>query len=299
MFKKKLICLLLLITVYCIQGFAGEIRKFAEISPIDNMPILEKRGKETTTFGYPIEQRGAEYRKYLAASVKISVSGSSGSGTIIYYDASKNIAYVASCGHLWSRGVMSAEDGRRRNMRCRIIAYYHNNEKLNSPKSYDANVIFYSYIDGQDTSLITFHPDWKPDYFPIAPENYQYKYGHIAHSCGCDHGSEVAHYAVRLNTLTQDLVTDQNSPRPGRSGGGLMDDEGYYIGTCWGTQYVDGSGQGFFTPLTAIHRFWRQQTGYEFLLNQKVGGNARNIPVIDQTEEQGKYDPDYILLPGH
>lgn len=298
MFKKILVCLLF-ITVSTLQVFSSESRKYAEISPIDNMPILEKRGKEAATFGYPIEQRGEEYRKFLAASVKISVGGGSGSGTIIYYDEAKNIAYVASCGHLWNRGVMSANEGRQRRMRCRVIAYYHNDQKLNSPKAYDADVLFYSYIDGQDTSLISFQPDWKPEYFPIAPANYQYKYGSISHSCGCDHGSEVAHYAVKLQTLNQDLVTNQNSPRPGRSGGGLMDDEGYYIGTCWGTQYVDGSGAGFFTPLSAIHRFWGQQAGYEFLLTQKPGGNARNIPVVDHTEAQGKYDKDYILLPGH
>jgi hypothetical protein len=77
-----------------------------------------------------------------------------------------------------------------------------------------------------------------------------------------------------------------------------MDDYGYYIGTCWGTQYRDGSGKGYFTPLSAIHRFWNQQKGYEFLLSQKPGGAARKIPVVDAIGSQSLYEPEYILLPG-
>lgn len=273
--------------------------QFAEIDPLDNMPIMEK------SHGFaagdpPVEQRGPEFRKFLAASVKIGVNGASGSGTIVYYDPIKNLAYVASCGHMWKQGTMSVEQGKTKNITCKVIVWYHNEKKLDSTKSYDAKVVFYSYIDGQDTSLVTFTPDWVPDYFPIAPVNYEYKGGTHAHSLGCDAGKEVAHYDVEMmGIMNNDLVTFRNSPRPGRSGGGLMNDEGYYIGTCWGTQFKDGSGKGFFTPLSAIHRYWSKQAGYEFLLNQKPGGGlARQIPVKDRNDQQGDYKPDYILLPG-
>jgi hypothetical protein len=266
--------------------------------PLDNMPILEPTPSDYAGIS-PVEERGIEYRKYLAASVKISVNGASGSGTIIYYDSSKNLAYVASCGHLWSQGMMSAEEGKVRKITCKIIVWYHNNKKLDVPLSYNANLIFYSYISGQDTSLLTFSPDWEPEYFPIAPANYKYSPEKHAHSCGCDTGLEVAHYDIKMLGLSgPDLVTNENSPRPGRSGGGLMDDDGYYIGTCWGTQYRDGSGKGYFTPLEVIHRFW-SQNGYGFLLDKKPGeAFARHIIIHDHsTKQKNKFTSNYILIP--
>lgn len=269
------------------------------IDPLDNMPIMEKK-PDTFAGAVPIEQRGPEFRKYLAASVKIGVNGASGSGTIVYYDQTKNLAYVASCGHMWSSGTMSVEQGKQRNLTCKVIVWYHNEKKLDAPRTYNANVVFYSYVSGADTSLVTFTPDWTPEYFPIAPVDYEYKAGKHAHSCGCDGGNEVAHYDIEMIGLGGgDLVTNRNSPRPGRSGGGLMDDDGYYIGTCWGTQYRDGSGKGYFTPLSAIHRYWNQQAGYAFLLNQKPGGAAaRQIPIVNRNGSSQVFPPEYILLPG-
>jgi cytidyltransferase-like protein len=182
-------------------------------------------------------------------------------------DKVKNIAYVATCGHLWNQGVMNADEGKKRNIKCKVITWYHNDLKLDSPKSYESTVIFYSYINGQDTGLITFNPDWEPNYFRLGSKNYNYIAGQYAHSVGCDAGTEVAHYEIKMLGIEgADLVSEQNSPRPGRSGGGLMDDNGYYIGTCWGTQYRDGTGKGYFTPLSVIHKFWSKQAGYNFLL---------------------------------
>lgn len=267
--------------------------------PLDNMPILEKTPDIANFVGAsPIEQRGPEFRKFLAASLKINVSGASGSGTIIYYDTTKNLAYVATCGHLWSPGVMNVEEGKSKNLKCKVTTWYHNEKKLDQTKTYDAKVIFYSYIRGADTALITFNPDWKPDYFPIAPANYVYKQGNHAHSLGCDGGSEVAHYDIQMIGIQgNDLVTQFNSPRPGRSGGGLMDDQGYYIGTCWGTQYRDGSGLGFFTPLSIIHEFWSRQNGYQFLLNVSPSFFAKQLPIVDKTGQNKQYSPEYILIP--
>jgi hypothetical protein len=275
-----------------------DVPKFKYIDPFDNMPILEPDhfGNDNPV---PIEKRGLEYRKYLAPSVKILVPMASGSGTIIHHDKNKNIAYVATCGHLWTEGIMGVEEGKKRNIKCKIIVWYHNDRKLDSPKSYDANLIFYSHLEGQDTGLVTFVPDWEPNVFPIGPKEYKYNKGQFAHSVGCDRGTEVAHYDVEMIGIEGDnLITKRNSPRPGRSGGGLMDDNGFYIGTCWATQYPDGTGKGFFTPLFIIHKFWSKQKGYEFLLEQKdVIGTAKEIKIKDRTNSNEAFKPDYILLP--
>jgi hypothetical protein len=264
--------------------------------PLDNMPILEQLPKRNYGTSPPVEQRGVEFRRFLSTSVKIQVQGGSGSGTIIYYDEEKNLAYVASCGHLWNNGVVSAEDAKKKNIKCKIVVWYKNDKKLEKTEQFDAKLLFYSHTNEIDTSLLVFSPNWKPEYLSIAPINYKYKFNSTAHSCGCDGGSEVAHYEVKLLELNDDIVTIKNSPRPGRSGGGLFD-ENFYIGTCWGTQYVDGSGNGYFTPIKDIHSFWSKQKGYEFLLTGRMNLKAKLIPVVNKNEPNVQYTQDYILAP--
>jgi hypothetical protein len=277
-------------------------RHIIETHPLDNMPVVGGGyGELVSNQAAPVEQRGEEFRRWLCASVKISVTGASGSGTICYYDHSKNTAYVATCGHLWNNGAMSAEEGERKNMTCKVIIWYQNERNLDSTKEYPAKVIFYSHRSGCDTGLITFQPDWVPTYYPIAPLSYQIAPGSHQHSCGCDGGREVAHYDVEIvGPDGKDLITKYNSPRPGRSGGGLMTDDGYYIGTCWGTSRTDGSGIGYFTPVNVIHEYWRQQRGYEFLLNQPpfMGSAARQLPIINRSGPPMQFPQDYIPLPG-
>jgi len=298
MLKKLIACVILWISSTNLVNSYQDNPRFYDIDSFDRMPILEREkfGNENPT---PIARRGPEFRKYLAPSVKIMVSGASGSGTIVHFDNQKKMAYVATCGHLWEQGVMNVDEGKRRNLKCKVIVWYHNDQKLDAPKSYDANVIFYSYINGQDTGLITFTPDWEPNFFPIGPSDYRYIKGQHSHSVGCDAGTETAHYDIEMLGIEgEDLVTNKNSPRPGRSGGGLMDDDGSYIGTCWGTQYRDGTGKGYFTPLFVIHKFWSKQKGYEFLLKQKQAtGNAKQIKIKDHTGSKEEFKPEYILLP--
>lgn len=293
MFKKILYPLIIII--FSNFSYAQSI-PIDQYHPLDNMPISEPH---TAQYGSkPIAQRGEEFKKFLSASLKISVNGSSGSGTIIFYDKEKNLAYVATCGHLWSSGVLTAEQAKLRNITATVTTWYHNDKKLSTPKSYGAKLMFYSYISGQDTGLMTFTPDWEPNYFPIAPRDYVYKKNKNYHSIGSDHGSEAAHYDIEaLGIYGNDLVTTRNSPRPGRSGGGLIDDQMLYIGTCWGTQFVDGTGRGYFTPLSAIHRFWSQQKDFAFLLNIKRDSIASKLQIIDRNNKQGKYSNDYIILP--
>lgn len=271
-----------------------------KISPIDKMPLMPSLPifGEDDLYGMPIEERGEEYKKFLAVSVQIKApsgngTASSGSGTIIYYNKKENIAYVATCGHLWNEGEMTTKQGKIKKMKCKVITWYHNEVKLKNPTEYEADVIFYSYIRGCDTALVVFKPDWNPSFYPIASKDYDYIKGKMVHSLGCDGAKEVAHYNVEiLGIRGKDLITIQNSPRPGRSGGGLMD-ENYYIGTCWGTSAFDGSGQGYFTPLSVIHECWTRNE-YNWLL--KV--NKRKIKIINRnTNKEELFDEDYILTP--
>ena len=268
-------------------------------SHTERMPLVQDDPYSHLVYGAaPIEQRDIGVRKWLVAGVKINVRGASGSGTIVYYDERNNTAFIQSCGHLWN-GSMNAEQCSKKKISCTINVWYHNQEKLPSPKSYPADVIYYNNGEGQDCSLLKFTPDWSPDYFPIAPKDFQFTPNMRLHSVGCDGGSEVAHYDVRVVGLRtfngqQDLVTTENSPRPGRSGGGLMNDD-FYVAICWGTSDYQGVKNGFFTPLETVRAF-NEKNGYGWL-NEVGNSLARQIPIIDRNNPQGKYPKDYVPLP--
>lgn len=266
---------------------------------ISHMPIADTH--PLAMFGSnqdPIPQRDESVRKYIQAGLKISVPGSSGSGTIVYYDAKENLAYVQSCGHLFN-GNMSAEQGKNRNASCKVTTWYNNMTKLDKPKTFDAKVLFYNNGTGRDISLITFKPDWVPEYFPIAPDNQSVPPNMPLMSIGCDHSTEIAGYDVKVVKLESgqfpELVTTDNSPRPGRSGGGLLTRDGYYVGICVRTSDVTGHGIGLFTPLQTI-RYFNKINGYDWL--NEVGMNwARQLPVVDRNGKQQEYPKDYIPLP--
>lgn len=268
-------------------------------SGVIEMPLVQDTDPITSNlfWGAPQEDRGPEFRRFLAPSLKIKVQGASGSGTIVYYDPATREAYVASCGHLWS-GTRTAAEVLRSPVGCTVVTWYQNGTKLAQPKEYPAQVLFWSNNRGYDSSLIKFKPDWIPEYFPIAPVDYVITKGQHYHSVGCDGGREVAHYDVEfVEYRGNDLITTRNSPRPGRSGGGLMSDDGYYIATCWGTSDTTGGGGiGYFTPLKSIHQVY-SSNGYDWLL--KVGALwARRIPIYDRNNPQGKYPQDYVPFPG-
>ncbi len=311
MIKKALLCVVTTMSVLSISFFAFNIEKKqtttthlefnTEIDQIESMPILENdEYYHLVAGGNPIEQRDQQFAKWLSAGLKIQVSNSSGSGTIIYFDPNDGYAYVQSCGHLWS-GNMTAEEGSKRNVNCRVITWYQNEKKLTKPKSFQADVLFYSNIIGRDCSLLRFKPDWIPNYFPIAPSDLTFKTNTRFHSIGCDFGEEIAHYDVRFIGMQEgggsnypEFTTTENSPRPGRSGGGLLTDD-YYVGICVRTTNKAGLGNGLFTPLKTI-REYNAKNGYGWL--NDVGINiARRIPIVDRNNPQGVYPKDYIPLP--
>jgi hypothetical protein len=242
-------------------------------------------------FPFPNEQRDERYARFLSASVKISVNGSAGSGTICYYDSSSGWAYVASCGHLWS-GSRSYGDGLQE--KARVIVWRHNEARLEEPREYDAEVLFWSNERGYDSSLLRFKCDWKPEYFPIS-YNFNLKKGDILNSMGCDGGREVARYEVRfVEKRNIDIITELNSPRPGRSGGGLITNGGELVGICWGTSDTSGKGIGYFTPFSSIKAVF-SKNNHGWLL--KVKRNAETVPIIDWDRPGTKYEGAFIPLP--
>lgn len=258
-------------------------------------PIMHPILREPTTLvnlHSPKEQRGERYVNFLCVSVKISVSGASGSGTICHYDSSSGWAYVISCGHLWE-GEKSYVPGRPD--KAIITAWYHNDKKLGEPKTYEAESLFWSNKRGQDTSLVRFKPDWIPKYAPIAL-SFNEKEGSILNSMGCDGGKEVARYEVRFSSMSPpDLITALNSPRPGRSGGGLLTNQGEIVGICWGTSDTSsGNGIGYFTPLSSI-RIVLSKNNHEWLINNRR--DVESIMIIDWDLPGRKYDRYYVPVP--
>jgi len=273
------------------------IERWTPKNDVVKMPIVldTRPNKASLDFVSLIEQREKEFNKYLAASVKISVNGASGSGTICYYDSKENWAYVISCGHLWSGDKEYSESSVKQ--KAKIITWYHNKTKLENPKTYEAEVLFWSNKRGYDSSLLRFKPDWIPDYFPIAPVDYVLKKGSKLNSLGCDGGNEVARYEVEfIEYRGLDLITERNSPRPGRSGGGLITDTEWYVGICWGTSdTVSGNGTGYFTPLSSIHEMFIKN-GHEWLIRLSEF-SGRNIPIYDWESPQKEFEWDFVPVP--
>ena len=237
-------------------------------------------------FADPTPNRGPEYADYLDASIFIQVGHKGGSGTIIYYDPYNNNAYVASCGHLWD---YKGEE-------CYIQIWYQNKTRLSQPKWYKGQCLFYNNSAEYDCSLVVFKPDWRPTYFSIANYNPEVNKNYV--STGCDNGTEVAAYLIRIIKIdeTGTIHTYYNSPRGGRSGGGLLDGA-YYVGICTrSSDKIGGNGYGQYTGLPALRAVYKQN-GYDWLLNLPPYDFARRIPIINHTNPNKRYNPSYITIP--
>ena len=262
-----------------------------EIKPVSSLPFVA-----TTVFRPGWEERGPEFAKWLSTSVRIG----GGSGTMVYYDDNGRYVYVLSCGHLFNDGRRSAADYKRRPQTIRIEVFYHNQTKLPKVKVYDAQVLCHVWGDKGssvfDVSLMRFKADWSdPICTPIAPLSFVYKENAWLHSVGCDGRSETAHYLVQCRGEQYDgnvteMVSVGNSPRGGRSGGGLMSNGGELIGIC----SRGGMDHGYWSSLRQIHRFLKEE-GFGFVLESQL---ARTLLVVDRNNVQGKYFRTYIPIPG-
>jgi len=280
---KRISCVALILTFFLAFG-----NSCGSAEPVH--PIL-KEFATRVDFPVPKEQRDEKYAKFLSASVKISVNGSAGSGTIVYYDPSSEWTYVLSCGHLWE-GNKHYSSGLKET--AKVTVWYKNGVKLPEPKTFDAEVLFWSNDRGYDSSLVRFKCDWIPDYFPISSE-FNLKKGDVLNSMGCDGGREVARYEVRfVEKKSLDIITELNSPRPGRSGGGLVTNEGKLVGICWGTSDISGKGIGYFTPVSSIEAIFSKNS-HVWIIGARR--NTEIIPIRDWDSPGAKYEDNFIPLP--
>jgi hypothetical protein len=256
-------------------------------------PILYESGSPVLLAAQgPKEQRDERYIKLLEMSLKIHAGNSSGSGTICDYDEISGFAYVISCGHLWSGNMDYKEEYER--PKAKVISWYKGKGKLTTPESFEAEVLFWSNERGYDVSLLRFKPNWCPEFAPIdkkmviAPMT-------ILNSMGCDGGREVARYEVVFKEMRYpDIITAMNSPRPGRSGGGLLTDNGRLVGVCWGTSDISsGEGIGYFTPVSSIEKVF-ERNGHGWLLRDR---GFRTIPIVDRENSSNIYDSDFVPIP--
>jgi hypothetical protein len=107
----------------------------------------------------------------------------------------------------------------------------------------------------------------------------------------------VAHYLVKYsqpNTRNgiEELICVENSARGGRSGGGLLSNERLLVGI---TSRSDRISTSYYSSHKQIHKFLKEE-GFEFVLVMP-NDFAREIPIIDRNNSQGKYPKDYIPLP--
>lgn len=261
--------------------------------PTHNIPGLVVQGY------IPQELRDESVYKWMSPSFRIEnkrARGSIfGSGTMCHYDRATNTAYIITCGHLFEGGetVMFVD------------TWYKNGVKLSTPARYTAQVI--GYDNREDIAFLKFNPDWVPnDWFPIASgDNLNVKEGDYLWSVGCDGGREVATYKVKVSSPLQGsgsdsfLITRENSPRHGRSGGGLMTDSGFYVGICVrSSDPYNGTGTGLFVPVSRITAY-AQRLNLGFLLNQPrpTQNPLIGMQIIDRVGPQGTYPKDYIPRP--
>lgn len=278
------------------------IQKHRIYHPLSPKVKLVKTNLPYVNTGEPTAKRDKQYRLYLQSSVMIKFNDSLASGTICYYDDKTNESYVLSCGHIFKGNMDPQSLETNLLLKTQIIVFYKNNKKLIKPKIYQADVICYN--NDYEISLMKFSPDWViKNYFPIAPSTFKVKQGDVFESTGCDYSSEPASYTVKIvkgMNLGENFITMLNSPRPGRSGGGLLTKGNYCIGIAWGTSEFDGTGYGFFVPLRRIHEYFNKFEEVKWILDVGMYDRVINmIPIYNSATGQFHNNPSngYIPLP--
>lgn len=282
---KKLIFLISLL-------WTGIVSGQDRIVPVSEIPYFDSGAVNKPGW----EERSDDFKKWLSPSVMVTAyGGGGGSGTICHYDG--EYAYIISCGHLYAPGRRSWAELQKNPVYKKITVFYHNDKKLDPPREYKGETLCYVHQLNRsvfDVSLIRFKPDWdSPWVAPIAPMDYKLQVNKYYHSCGCDGLRPVAHYLVRYLSEPQvgdisEIVTTDNNPRGGRSGGGVMTDDGELLFIC----SRGGGGRGYWSSLKQIHKFLKEEK-FEFVLESS--SPARQIPIEDAS---GKvYPKDFIPVP--
>ena len=267
------------------------------LPPDTGRPVIELPFTPTSHGRPGWEERGPEWVKWLAVGVRFS----NGSGTICHYDASTGYAYVISCGHLFRGKSLTYEEAKRNPRTREIDVFYHNHKKLDEPRSYQAEVLCYRNFSESvyDVALVRFKPDWNIEWYaPLAERHEKLTPGQKLHSTGCDGLTPVAHYLIeyieeRERGNVTEIVTQENNPRGGRSGGGVMLDNGHLVAIC----SRGGGGKAWWTSLQQMYKFLGEdEKEFAFLLDARTS-IARRIPIVDPLRPGAVFHQDYIPIP--
>jgi hypothetical protein len=268
---------------------------FLLVSPAYSTPVSEIPYYNKNVYKPGWEERGEEWALWLSPSVMVTNErGGGGSGTMCYYDG--EYVYIISCGHLYNQGRNSYEYYKKNPHYKNITVFYQNGKKLENEKKFKAETLCHVWKEPYDVSLLRFKPDWEnPWVAPIAPVNYVLLKNNFYHSAGCDGLYPVAHYLVKYQRedifdSISEIITVENGPRGGRSGGGVFDDEGQLLFIC-----SRGSGSyAYWTSLKQIHKFLQEEK-FEFVLQNSMV--SRTLPIIDRNGNSKEYPKNFIPLP--
>ena len=258
------------------------------------VPVINIPYTPTLKYRDGWEERGEKWSKWLSPSVMVTERGGGGSGTICYYDG--EYAYIISCGHLYNTGRKSYAEYQKSPRYKDITVFYENGKQLGEYKKFRAETLCHVWNVPYDVSLLRFKPDWKdPWVAPIAPVDYQLEKDKFYHSTGCDGLTPTAHYLVRYRyenvegRISEIITTGENGPRGGRSGGGVLTDDGQLIFIC----SRGSNNAAYWTSLLQIHTFLKEE-GFSYILEHS---KAKTIPIVDRLNPQQQYQQDFILLP--
>lgn len=191
----------------------------------------------------PPARRDVSVVEFLEVSVRVP----GGSGTICYYDQSKNLAYVLTCAHVFAVGTKPY-----------VEVYWVN--RIYDKRRYKAKLLLCN--EDNDVALMSFEPDFTPSYCPIAPSDSLYwaptkvPQGKKLVVCGRDNGEEPAMYEAITRKSRNDkyLESYQHQSNSGRSGGGVMTlDRSRLVAVNYG-RLTGKVGHGLWVPLWKIHR---------------------------------------------
>ena len=227
-----------------------------EVSPIplpvkraDAALALESRpsrGDEPRRIEPPVSfasrSRGPTDQDLIAATVRLRVHDdqgpSIGTGTII--DSREGRALILTCGHVFRE----YRDGGRIEV-----------DLFGKNESHTVSGRLLSFDDERDVGLLTIQVPMPVQAIRVAPSGYSVDIGETVINVGCNHGDDPT---VRRNKVTaRDKylgpanIEVAGLPVQGRSGGGLISEDGYVIGVCNAADPQDN--EGLYAALPSIH----------------------------------------------
>jgi thiol-disulfide isomerase/thioredoxin len=156
----------------------------------------------------------------VAATVRIMIGNSIGSGTIVHSDQDKSI--ILTCSHIFKT--------KSKSISVEVFGSH--------AGKYDGTEI--THDPATDLGLIEITPGRLLPSVPIVPKTWQAKPSMAVTQVGCPHGGNPSSFQSRIKKVGVDLgdgskwrgIECERIPKQGRSGGGLFTDNGFLIGVC-------------------------------------------------------------------